>query len=131
MTPTLKKTAISCVLFVGFLACTQTANAVGMNCNTSQLALTPAQKNQLRQLRNEYRVLRDDMTRKKPSAAVSRRDLIQILMQDDFNDQAARHYVSQKYLYNAELDMQDLRMQHYFFKVLTPQQKQQWLNQCQ
>ncbi|AUZ04572.2 hypothetical protein ADP71_08290 [Vitreoscilla sp. C1] len=131
MIPTLKKTTLGCVLFVSFFACMQTAHAVGMNCNTSQLGLTPTQKNQLRQLRHEYRTLRDDMTRKKPSAATARRDLVQILMQDDFNDHAARQYVSQKYLYNAELDMQDLRMQHYFFKVLTPQQKQQWLSQCQ
>lgn len=109
----------------------QSAHATGMNCDVRQLSLSEAQKNQLRVLRNQYRLLRDDAARKKPSTASSRRNLVQILMQDDFNEHAARQYVTQKYQYNAELDMQDLRMQHYFFKVLTPTQKQEWIRHCQ
>ena len=118
-------------LLMGSLLCIQPAKAAGMNCDVRQLSLSQAQQNQLRLLRNQYRILRDEQTRKKPSATSSRRYLVQILMQDDFNENAARQYVSQKYQYNAELDMQDLRMQHYFFKVLTPQQKQQWIRYCQ
>ena len=118
-------------LLMGSLLCIQPAQAAGMNCDVRQLSLSQAQQNQLRLLRNQYRILRDEQTRKKPSATASRRYLVQILMQDDFNENAARQYVSQKYQYNAELDMQDLRMQHYFFKVLTPQQKQQWIRYCQ
>ena len=118
-------------LLMGSLLGIQPAQAAGMNCDVRQLSLSQAQQNQLRLLRNQYRILRDEQTRKKPSATASRRYLVQILMQDDFNENAARQYVSQKYQYNAELDMQDLRMQHYFFKVLTPQQKQQWIRYCQ
>ena len=130
MTPTLTKTTLGCVLFAS-LFCVNSAYAVGMNCNVSQLSLTASQKTQLKQLRNEYRIGRDELMRKKSSAAVSRRDFAKILMQDDFNEQAARQYVTDKYLYSASLDMQDLRMQHAFFKVLTPQQKQLWLQHCQ
>lgn len=127
----MKKPVCSCLLLLGLLACAQPTLAAGMNCDVRQLSLSEAQKNQLKVLRNQYRILRDEVTRNKPSATTSRRHLVQILMQDDFNEGAARQYVSQKYQYNAELDMQDLRMQHYFFKVLTPQQKQQWIRSCQ
>ena len=117
-------------LLMGGLLCIHPAQAAGLNCDVRQLSLSQAQQNQLRLLRNQYRIMRDEQTRKKPSATSSRRYLVQILMQDDFNENAARQYVSQKYQYNAELDMQDLRMQHYFFKVLTPAQKEQWLDHC-
>ncbi len=118
-------------VLMGSLLCIHPAQAAGMNCDVRQLSLSQAQQNQLRILRNQYRILLNEQTRNKPSATTSRRNLVNILMQDDFNENAARQYVSKKYQYNAELDMLNLRMQHYFFKVLTPQQKQQWIRYCQ
>lgn len=127
---TFRKPILGYLLFSGIMLAAAPVYAAGMNCDVRQLSLSKDQQNALKVMRNQNRMLRNEVVRAKPSNMRAKRDLAQLLMQDRFNETAARQYVSQKYQYNAELDMQDLRMQHYFFKVLTPAQKEQWLDHC-
>ncbi len=59
-----------------------------------------------------------------------RRDIIKILSSDKFNADDARDYVENRYLSGMDFAVDELSIQHRFYKLLTPSQRQYWLNAC-
>ncbi|MBP7258988.1 MAG: hypothetical protein KA993_05660, partial [Neisseria sp.] len=58
------------------------------------------------------------------------RNLMRILAADDFNESFARGYVGERYAPSMDFAVDELKIQHRFFQLLTPDQRRLWLNAC-
>lgn len=99
------------------------------NCDIRQLSLSPEQRNQLRSIRTEHKKALDQANRK--NDRINRqRNLMRILAADDFNESFARGYVGERYAPSMDFAVDELKIQHRFFQLLTPDQRRLWLNAC-
>ena len=102
------------------------------NCDIRQLSLSPEQRNQLRSIRTEHKKALDQANRKNDRINRNRqRNLMRILAADDFNESFARGYVGERYAPSMDFAVDELKIQHRFFQLLTPDQRRLWLNACQ
>ena len=101
------------------------------NCDIRQLSLSPEQRNQLRSIRTEHKKALDQANRKNDRINRNRqRNLMRILAADDFNQSFARGYVGERYAPSMDFAVDELKIQHRFFQLLTPDQRRLWLNAC-
>ena len=101
------------------------------NCDIRQLSLSPEQRNQLRSIRTEHTKALDQANRKNDRINRNRqRNLMRILAADDFNESFARGYVGERYAPSMDFAVDELKIQHRFFQLLTPDQRRLWLNAC-
>ena len=101
------------------------------NCDIRQLSLSPEQRNQLRSIRTEHKKALDQANRKNDRINRNRqRNLMRILAADDFNESFARGYVDERYAPSMDFAVDELKIQHRFFQLLTPDQRRLWLNAC-
>ena len=101
------------------------------NCDIRQLSLSPEQRNQLRSIRTEHKKALDQANRKNDRINRNRqRNLMRILAADDFNESFARGYVGGRYAPSMDFAVDELKIQHRFFQLLTPDQRRLWLNAC-
>lgn len=107
------------------------------NCDVRQLDLTPIQKAKLRFIRMQYKNTLDNAAfnnARQNYAGVNGRggmnQLVQILMQPDFDDGQAKHYVFEKYKPRMQREVAELQVQHAFLQVLNVKQRQDWLRNC-
>ena len=101
------------------------------NCDIRQLSLSPEQRNQLRSIRTEHKKALDQANRKNDRINRNRqRNLMRILEADDFNESFARGYVGERYAPSMDFAVDELKIQHRFFQLLTPDQRRLWLNAC-
>ena len=101
------------------------------NCDIRQLSLSPEQRNQLRSIRTEHKKALDQANRKNDRINRNRqRNLMRILAADDFNESFARGYVGERYAPSMDFAVDELKIQHRFFQLLTPDQRRLWLNAC-
>ena len=101
------------------------------NCDIRQLSLSPEQRNQLRSIRTEHKKALDQANRKNDLINRNRqRNLMRILAADDFNESFARGYVGERYAPSMDFAVDELKIQHRFFQLLTPDQRRLWLNAC-
>ena len=101
------------------------------NCDIRQLSLSPEQRNQLRSIRTEHKKALDQSNRKNDRINRNRpRNLMRILAADDFNESFARGYVGERYAPSMDFAVDELKIQHRFFQLLTPDQRRLWLNAC-
>lgn len=132
---------ISAALIYGFMLfpAAETARASSMtrlddfhpNCDVRPLGLSKEQSNELRNIRKEYKKAVERATRKDERVNKNRRrDIIKILAGDKFNQDDARDYVENRYLSSMEFAVDELSIQHRFYKLLTPAQRQHWLGSC-
>ena len=101
------------------------------NCDIRQLSLSHEQRNQLRSIRTEHKKALDQANRKNDRINRNRqRNLMRILAADDFNESFARGYVGERYAPSMDFAVDELKIQHRFFQLLTPDQRRLWLNAC-
>ena len=101
------------------------------NCDIRQLSLSPEQRNQLRSIRTEHKKALDHASRKYDRINRYRlRNLMRILAADDFNESFARGYVGERNAPSMDFAVDELKIQHRFFQLLTPDQRRFWLNAC-
>lgn len=101
------------------------------NCDIRQLSLSPEQRNQLRSIRTEHKKALDQANRKNDRINRNRqRNQMRILAADDFNESFARGYVGERYAPSMDFAVDELKIQHRFFQLLTPDQRRLWLNAC-
>ncbi len=101
------------------------------NCDIRQLSLSPEQRNQLRSIRTEHKKALDQANRKNDRINRNRqRNLMRILAAEDFNESFARGYVGERYAPSMDFAVDELKIQHRFFQLLTPDQRRLWLNAC-
>ena len=101
------------------------------NCDIRQLSLSPEQRNQLRSIRTEHKKALDQANRKNDRINRNRqRNLMRILAADDFNESFARGYVGERYAPSMDFAVDELKIQHRFFQLLSPDQRRLWLNAC-
>lgn len=101
------------------------------NCDIRHLSLSPEQRNQLRSIRTEHKKALDQANRKNDRINRNRqRNLMRILAADDFNESFARGYVGERYAPSMDFAVDELKIQHRFFQLLTPDQRRLWLNAC-
>ncbi|WP_244895104.1 Spy/CpxP family protein refolding chaperone [Neisseria dumasiana] len=101
------------------------------NCDIRSLGLTREQNNELRNIRKDYKKALDKSIRKDDRILKNRRrDIIKILSSDRFNQDDARDYVEKRYISSMDFAVDELSIQHRFYKLLSPTQRQHWLNIC-
>ena len=101
------------------------------NCDLRQLSPSPEQRNQLRSIRTEHKKALDQANRKNDRINRNRqRNLMRILAAEDFNESFARGYVGERYAPSMDFAVDELKIQHRFFQLLTPDQRRLWLNAC-
>ncbi|MFC3874142.1 Spy/CpxP family protein refolding chaperone [Neisseria musculi] len=101
------------------------------NCDVRPLNLSHAQINELRSIRKEYKKAIEKASRKEERVSKNRRrDIIKILSSDKFNADDSRDYIESRYLASMDFAVDELAIQHRFYKLLTPLQRQHWLNTC-
>ena len=101
------------------------------NCDIRQLSLSPEQRSQLRSIRTEHKKALDQANRKNDRINRNRqRNLMRILAAEDFNESFARGYVGERYAPSMDFAVDELKIQHRFFQLLTPDQRRLWLNAC-
>ena len=101
------------------------------NCDIRQLSLSPEQRNQLRSIRTEHKKALDQANRKNDRINRNRqRNPMRVLAADDFNESFARGYVGERYAPSMDFAVDELKIQHRFFQLLTPDQRRLWLNAC-
>ncbi|MCS4533095.1 Spy/CpxP family protein refolding chaperone [Neisseria montereyensis] len=101
------------------------------NCDIRPLNLSRKQRSELSAIRKEYKkALEKSMRRDDRINKNRRRDIIHILSDDRFNKEDARDYVEKRYLTSMDFAVDELSIQHRFYKMLTPQQRQYWLSAC-
>ena len=101
------------------------------NCDIRQLSLSPEQRSQLRSIRTEHKKALDQANRKNDRINRNRqRNLMRILAADDFNESFARGYVGERYAPSMDFAVDELKIQHRFFQLLSPDQRRLWLNAC-
>lgn len=101
------------------------------NCDIRSLGLTREQNNELRAIRKDYKKALDKSVRKDDRILKNRRrDVIKILSSDRFNQDDARDYVEKRYISSMDFAVDELSIQHRFYKLLSPTQRQHWLNIC-
>lgn len=101
------------------------------NCDIRPLGLTREQNNELRAIRKDYKKAMDKSVRKDDRILKNRRrDVIKILSSDRFNQDDARDYVEKRYISSMDFAVDELSIQHRFYKLLSPTQRQHWLNIC-
>ncbi|MDO1508970.1 MULTISPECIES: Spy/CpxP family protein refolding chaperone [unclassified Neisseria] len=123
-----------------FILCTSQTQAMQLtsqlddfhpNCDVRPLGLSDAQNNELRNLRKEYKKARDKAARKADRINKNRRrNIIKILSEDKFDTENARDYVENRYTFSMDFAVDELAIQHRFYKLLSPQQRLLWLNSC-
>ena len=101
------------------------------NCDIRQLSLSPEQRNQLRSIRTEHKKALDQANRKNDRINRNRqRNLMRILAAEDFNESFARGDAGERYAPSMDFAVDELKIQHRFFQLLTPDQRRLWLNAC-
>lgn len=101
------------------------------NCDIRQLNLSQEQQNALRRIRTEYRSAADKAYQKSiRSDRTRRQNIIKILSMETFDQNSARDYVESRYLANMDFGVDELAIQHQFYRLLSPLQRQQWLATC-
>lgn len=120
---------IACAALIGGSSAAW-ANGTG-GCDLRQLSLSPAQQEQLRRLRAEYRHRAESLNAQIRSARqLSDAGPAVVLAHPVFDENLARHYVNSKNSLQIQREIESLRAQHALFQVLTPQQRQEWLLHC-
>ena len=101
------------------------------NCDIRQLNLSPEQHSNLRRIRIDYKAASDKAYRKAIRADRTRRNnILKILANENFDQNAARDYVEGRYISSMDFAVDELAIQHRFFQLLNPRQRQQWLTTC-
>lgn len=101
------------------------------NCDIRKLSLTQEQHIQMRNIRDDYKKTLDQATRKNErSKRQRRREIVKILADENFNQDAARNYISTRYLSSMDFAIDELAVQHRIYQLLTPAQRRQWLDTC-
>lgn len=101
------------------------------NCNFRQLNLSQEQHNTMRKIRSDYKTAADKAFKKELRAdRTRRRNIIQILSKPNFDQNSARDYVESRYLSSMDFSVDELAIQHRIYHLLTPGQRQIWLNDC-
>ena len=101
------------------------------NCDVRPLGLSREQSKELHTIRKEYKKAIEKTLRKNERVNKNRRrDIIKILSSTKFNADDARDYVENRYLSSMDFAVDELSIQHRFYKLLTPSQRQYWLNAC-
>lgn len=101
------------------------------NCDIRQLSLTPEQRSQLRTIRYDYKRELDQANSKNNRIIRSRHPtLMRLLAAESFNESAARDYIQARYMPSMDFAIGELKIQHRFYQLLTPVQRQQWLKTC-
>ncbi|UOO87438.1 Spy/CpxP family protein refolding chaperone [Neisseria arctica] len=101
------------------------------NCDIRQLSLTPEQRNQLRTIRYDYKRELDQANSKNNRISRFRHPtLMRLLSAESFNENAARDYIQARYMPSMDFAIGELKIQHRFYQLLTPMQRQQWLKAC-
>ena len=94
------------------------------NCDIRSLNLTQDQHNALRRIRNDYKQASDKAYRNR------RQVIMKILAADNFDQNNARDYVETRYLSSMDFAVEELEIQHRFYHLLNPRQRQIWLSSC-
>lgn len=101
------------------------------NCDVRPLSLSKEQNAELRSIRKEYKKAVERAMRKDERTNKNRRrDIIKVLSGEKFNQDDARDYVEKRYLSSMDFSVDELAIHHRFYKLLTPTQRQYWLNAC-
>ena len=118
-------------LLLGFLALGSTAAYADQpRCDIRLLSLSEQQKLQLRDIRLQYRNNRSSAYEVQPVTQNLRRSAMSLFNQSEFNESIARHYAGEKYARYVQREVDELRLQHEFYQILTAPQKQVWLRNC-
>ena len=134
--PALTALAVTGILLAGVAQAQAAQMAVQLddfqpNCDIRQLSLSPEQRSQLRSIRTEHKKALDQANRKNDRINRNRqRNLMRILAADDFNESFARGYVGERYAPSMDFAVDELKIQHRFFQLLSPEQRRLWLNAC-
>lgn len=101
------------------------------NCNFRQLNLTQEQHNAMRKIRSDYKSAADKAFKKELRADRTRRkNIIEILSKPNFDQNSARDYVESRYLSSMDFAVDELTIQHRIYHLLSPGQRQIWLDNC-
>ncbi|MDO5640068.1 MAG: Spy/CpxP family protein refolding chaperone [Neisseria sp.] len=101
------------------------------NCDIRKLSLTREQHGELRIIRDDYKKALDNALKKSErSNRQRRREVVRILSDESFNQDAARNYVSARYLSSIDFAIDELQVYHRIYQLLTPAQRRQWLDAC-
>lgn len=101
------------------------------NCDIRKLSLTRDQHAELRVIRDDYKKALDNaMKKSERSNRQRRREIVRILSNDTFNQEAARNYVSARYLSSIDFAIDELQVHHRIYQLLAPNQQRQWLDAC-
>ncbi|WP_416190467.1 Spy/CpxP family protein refolding chaperone [Neisseria sp. CCUG17229] len=101
------------------------------NCNFRQLNLSQEQHSALRRIRLDYKSAADKAYKKEQRTdRTRRRNIMSILNNPKFDQNNARDYVESRYLSRMDFAVDELAIQHRIYHLLTPSQRQIWLNTC-
>lgn len=101
------------------------------NCDIRKLSLTKEQHSALRTIRDDYKKALDNAIKKSDrTKRQRRREIVKILSDETFNQDAARNYVSARYLSSIDFGIDELQIHQRIYQLLTPPQRRQWLDAC-
>ena len=101
------------------------------HCDIRMLNLSSEQQHALKRIRTDFKQSSDRANRKAVRSEKNRRQaVIKILSSDTFDQNSARDYVENFYLSSMDFSVEELEIQHRFFHLLTPGQRQLWLSSC-
>lgn len=101
------------------------------NCDIRQLTLTPEQYSQLKNIRHEYKKALDKARKANARLSHNRQAvLIRILSGEHFNENMSKDYIQTRFAPSTEFAIDELKIQHRFFQILSPDQRQTWLKNC-
>ncbi len=98
-----------------------------IRCNMTKLALTEAQKKQIREFRSEKRPSKEEMRKEWTEY---RKETETIIRHKNFDDRRAQALINVKLNKEAEFQLDHLKARHAFFQILNEQQKIIWLKEC-
>lgn len=120
-------TSLCTFLIASVLSTSALATTQSNSCDVRKLDLTSVQKTKMRLIRVQYKntLINASNTNKN-----NNEQLVNILMQPNFEESQVRRYVFDRYADKMQKDINELKVQHAFLQVLNPKQKQDWINNC-
>lgn len=100
------------------------------NCDIRKLELTQMQKAKLRFIRMQYKRNATNNLQHIANNTQKKDQLKYILLQPKFNEAEAKRYVLTHYMPRMQLDVDELKVQHDFLKILNKKQRHNWINNC-
>lgn len=116
--------------FIFFSSSFSVIAADSNNCDIRKLELTQMQKAQLRFIRMQYKRNATTNLQHIANNTHKKDQLNHILLQPKFNEPEAKRYILNHYMPRMQLDVDELKVQHDFLKILNKKQRHNWINNC-